>query len=120
MADPERDAPHHPSHPGNYAGKIPDERAGGGGGARRIGVIVAVLVFVLAVGWFLFGGGEPVGDQTLGEPSGVGESATVVDREPEEPEPPHGVIGEASEASTVLAPDVIDQEADVTGELEAE
>ena len=120
MADPKRDAPHHPSHPGNYQGKIPDDRTGGRGGGRRIAVILAVLVFVLAVVWLMIGGGEQVGDQTLGEPAGVGESAAVADGEAEDIEPPHAAIGEASEAETELAPDVIDGEEDAAGEPEAQ
>lgn len=121
MADPKRDAPHHPPHPGNYVGKIPDGGTGGSrGGGRRLVVILAVLVFVLAVLWLMIGGGGTLDDAPLGEPAGVGEAATAVDTEAEAPESPHGAIGEASEASTVLAPEAIDQEAEVESTTEAD
>lgn len=121
MVDPKQDRPHHPPHPGNYSGRIPDNEAGASsGGRRRITVILAVLVFVIAVGWLMIGGGDTLDDEPLGEPAGVGEAATAVDRDAEEVELPHGAIGEASEASTVLAPEAIDQEAEAEGAVAAE
>jgi hypothetical protein len=77
MADPDRNRdPHRPPHPN----APPRRMTEGGGGGRRIGIIVAVLLAVGVVGWLIFGGTVPQ-DDTLGEPAGFGVAA------PEDAEP---------------------------------
>jgi len=65
--DPERDAPRHPPHPGNF----PDRASSRSRRGSLTGLIVGLVVVVLVLGWLLFGGGT-TSDEPLGEPAGVG------------------------------------------------
>jgi uncharacterized iron-regulated membrane protein len=74
MADPDRKDPHRPSHPGNHP---TSPRKGASNPGRKIGIVAGVVVLV-ALLWWLFAGPtqQPPGQEhTLGEPAGVGQAA---------------------------------------------